>query len=69
MTRTCPKCGSTKVEVINAEIAFARGKAEPVYAVTRQIVCLDCGFAEFVVSQQTLDQLKSLVKFRVTKAN
>ncbi len=54
----CLKCESTNVREINVEMAFARGKAEPVYAAGRPIVCLDCGFVDISVPQSTLAQLR-----------
>ena len=54
----CLKCESTNVREINVEIAFARGKAEPVYAAGRPIVCLDCGFANILVPAGALAQLR-----------
>lgn len=54
----CLKCESTNVREINVEMAFARGKAEPVYASGRPIVCLDCGFTEISLPQGALAQLR-----------
>jgi hypothetical protein len=62
MIKTCPKCESTRVAAINVEMAFARGKAKPVYAVVNQMVCLDCGFAEWFLSQEVLAELRELVQ-------
>jgi predicted nucleic-acid-binding Zn-ribbon protein len=56
-TKRCPKCGSTKVREINLEMAFARGIAEPVYALGRPLVCFNCGFAECRLPDQTLHEL------------
>ena len=71
MSERCPKCGSTKVEEINVEMAFARGKAEPVYVPSRHTpvyalanhkVCLNCGFAECSLAPKTLAKLRELLK-------
>jgi hypothetical protein len=62
MSERCPRCGSTKVEAINAETVFARGKAEPVYALASPKVCLNCGFAECSIAPETLAKLRELVK-------
>lgn len=62
MTETCSKCGSTKVETINVEMAFARAKAEPVYALAVNRICLDCGFAECFLPQESLAKLRALVQ-------
>ena len=62
MSERCPKCGSTKVEAINAETVFARGKAEPVYALANHKVCLNCGFAECSLAPETLAKLRELLK-------
>ena len=62
MSERCPKCGSTNVEEINVEMAFARGKAEPIYVPSRHMVCLECGFGEYSLPQETLAKLRELVK-------
>ena len=62
MIKTCSKCGSTKVETINVEMAFARAKAEPVYVLAGNSVCLDCGFAECFLPQESLAKLRELVQ-------
>jgi hypothetical protein len=62
MTKTCSKCGSTRVQTINVEMAFARGKAEPVYVLAGNSVCLDCGFAECFLPQESLAKLKQLCR-------
>jgi ribosomal protein L32 len=62
MSERCPKCGSTKVEAINGETVFVRGKAEPVYALANHKVCLDCGFAECSLAPKTLAKLRDLLK-------
>lgn len=58
----CSKCGSTNVEEINVEMVFARGKAEPIYVPSRHAACLECGFAEYFLPQETLAKLRELVK-------
>jgi predicted nucleic-acid-binding Zn-ribbon protein len=62
MIKSCPKCGSTNVKEINVEMAFARGKAEPVYVLGKHSVCLDCGFAKYFLPKETLAKLRELVK-------
>ena len=62
MPKTCSKCGSTKVETINVEMAFARGKAEPVYVLVGNSVCLDCGFGECFLPPEFLAKLRELVQ-------
>jgi hypothetical protein len=54
----CLKCESTNVREINVEMAFARGKAEPVYVAGQPIVCLNCGFVDISVPQGELAQLR-----------
>ena len=54
----CFKCESTNVREINLEMAFARGKAAPVYAAGRPVVCLECGFVDISVAQDALVQLR-----------
>jgi len=39
-------------------MAFARGTAVPVYALGRMAVCLECGFAEYLVSEEPLTLLR-----------
>lgn len=60
--KRCSKCGSTNVEEINVEMVFARGKAEPIYVLSRHAACLECGFAEYFLPQETLAKLRELVK-------
>jgi len=62
MIRTCLKCGSARVEAMNVEMAFARGKAEPVYVLVSHSVCLDCGFAECFLPPESLEKLRELVQ-------
>jgi hypothetical protein len=62
MIKTCSKCGSTKVEAINVEMAFARAKAEPVYVLAVNSVCLDCGFAECFLPQESVAKLRELAQ-------
>jgi hypothetical protein len=50
------------MEELNVEIAFARGKAEPIYVPSRHMVCLECGFGEYSLPQETLAKLRELVK-------
>jgi len=58
MSKTCLKCGSVEVDALNAEVSFARGTAVPVYALGRMAVCLECGFAEYLVSEEPLTLLR-----------
>jgi predicted nucleic-acid-binding Zn-ribbon protein len=62
MINRCSECGSTNMEELNVEIAFARGKAEPIYVPSRHMVCLECGFGEYSLPQETLAKLRELVK-------
>ena len=62
MINRCSECGSVKVEEINVEMVFARGKAEPVYVPSRHTVCLECGFAEYFLPQDSLAKLRELVQ-------
>jgi len=68
MAKTCSKCGSTKVEEINMEMAFARGKVEPVYALGTPTVCLDCGFLECVLGESSLVELRALTQARTIRS-
>ena len=54
----CSKCESTNVREINVEMAFARGKAEPIYVAGSPVVCLECGFAGIFVPRGPLAQLR-----------
>jgi predicted nucleic-acid-binding Zn-ribbon protein len=79
MIGKCPKCGSANLDRINVEMAFARGTAEPVYALERPTVCLNCGFFECQISEGPLAKLRrgavknlqkcGLVWFPTTKVN
>lgn len=62
MINRCSKCGSANVGEINVEMVFARAKAEPLYVPSRHAVCLECGFAEYFLLQETLEKLRELVK-------
>jgi len=54
----CLKCGSTEVDRINAEVSFARGLTDPVYTLGKMTVCLECGFTEYVVTEEARAQLR-----------
>jgi hypothetical protein len=60
MTERCYRCrcGSANVQAINVEMAFAPTKAEPVYALAKPIVCLDCGLVESSLSEEPLRTLR-----------
>jgi len=59
MTKTCLNCGSIDTEQPYAELSIARGQAMlPVHSFGKIVICLDCGFAECLVSEATLAQLK-----------
>jgi hypothetical protein len=49
-------------EEINVEMAFARGKAGPVYTLANHKVCLNCGFAECSLAPETLAKLRELLE-------
>ena len=66
MAKTCAKCGSTRVEEINMEMAFASGKAEPVYALGKPTVCLQCGFLECALPESSLVELRALTQVRTS---
>jgi hypothetical protein len=56
---TCIKCGSDKVKVLSTEMAFGGGtQFPPVYALAAPVCCLDCGFAEFSIPQDSLNELR-----------
>ena len=58
MIKRCPNCRSTKVQEINVEMAFARGKATPLYTLGKPVVCLECGFAECFIPEEPLAKLR-----------
>ena len=58
MIGKCPKCGSANLGSVNVEMAFARGTAEPVYALGRPTVCLNCGYFEYQISEEPLAKLR-----------
>jgi hypothetical protein len=45
-------------------MAFASGKAEPVYALGKPTVCLHCGFLECALSESSLVELRALMHAR-----
>jgi len=65
MIKTCPECRSTEVEEVNVELSFAPRTAEPVYMLGKMPVCLECGFAEYRVSEEPLAQLKRAMLFQL----
>ena len=59
MARTCFQCGSSQVEEVSAALTFAREGAMPICSLeARLAVCLECGFAECLVPQELLAELK-----------
>jgi len=54
----CLRCLSTEVDRVDVEVSFARGLATPVYSLGKMAVCLRCGFAEYLVSEEPLAQLR-----------
>jgi len=59
MLKKCPKCRSTEIERIKVEMAFARGKGDPVYVLGKPMICLECGFAECSIPEQSLKKLRA----------
>jgi hypothetical protein len=64
MNERCSRCGSAKVQAISVEMAFAPLNAEPVYALAKAIVCLDCGLMECSVSEEPLKKLRDSALLR-----
>jgi hypothetical protein len=58
MTERCYGCGSVNIEVISLEMSFAQGTSEPVYALGKPVVCLDCGLMECSLPEEALGKLK-----------
>ena len=44
--------------LIHVEMSFARGMGEPVYALGKPTVCLDCGFAACSLSDEPSQKLR-----------
>jgi len=60
----CKQCASDKLKDFNAEIAIHfpgwKGLDKPiVWVFPKLMVCLDCGYTEFVLPTEQLEQLKS----------
>jgi len=69
MTRRCHKCGSTAVNEVGTELSFARGIADvPVYTLGKMSICLECGFAEYQVSKESLAQLRQGIPAHVRES-
>ena len=68
MTEKCYRCGSANIRAINVEISFAPTDAEPVYALAKPIVCLDCGLVEYSLSEEPLKTLRQGVLLRADSA-
>ena len=64
MTERCYQCGSANVRAISMEMTFAPLKAEPVYALAKPIVCLDCGLVECSLSEEPLRKLRESALLR-----
>jgi hypothetical protein len=64
MIEKCYRCGSAKMRTMNLEMAFAPLKAEPVYALAKPIVCLDCGLVECSLSEEPLRKLRESALLR-----
>jgi hypothetical protein len=58
MAKRCRECGSTRLEEVNTELSFAPKKAEQVYSLGKMTACLECGFAEYRLSEEPLAQLR-----------
>ncbi len=59
----CKECGTDNQKGFSAEIAFVFNglgalETAPIYTVAKPVVCLECGFTEFVVPKHTLQVLK-----------
>jgi len=68
MTKRCLNCGSAALDDVNAELSFARGKVVPVYTLGKMAVCLACGFAEYLVSEEPLALLRQGVSARLEES-
>ena len=68
MTEGCYRCrcGSANMQAINVEMAFAPTKAEPVYALAKPVVCLNCGLVECSLSEEPLSKLRESALLRAT---
>ena len=59
----CRSCASEKQQNFSGELSLAflaieKLKNDPVYVVQKILVCLNCGFAELIVPNAQLEQLK-----------
>jgi predicted nucleic-acid-binding Zn-ribbon protein len=60
----CNKCGSTRQQDFQGEptLAFPRKERlnlSPVYVCQKTLVCLDCGYTEFVIPDTALEKLRT----------
>ena len=58
MTKTCLYCGSTDTEEVDAELSIARWAMLPVHSRGKVLVCLECGFGQYLVPEAPLAQLR-----------
>ena len=54
----CRKCGSVNLKAFNLEMGLADAEHESVYALFRPTICLECGFAKGVLSEESLEKLR-----------
>jgi len=64
----CKACSSDNLQKLDAELTASLPvvkavTAAPVYVCQKLLVCMDCGFAEFVIPDKELQSLKDRVKF------
>jgi hypothetical protein len=63
MTNICLNCGSIDTEEVYAELSIARGQAmPPVHSFGKVLVCLECGFGEYLVPAGPLAHLRQFAE-------
>jgi len=59
MAGACLQCGSSQVDQVSAALTFAREGAMPICSLeVRVALCLECGFAQCLIPQELLAELK-----------
>jgi len=58
MTKTCHQCGSTELTELDAEVAIRCDKDTQVYTFGKATLCSRCGFAEYLIPEAALAQLR-----------
>jgi hypothetical protein len=58
MPKTCPQCGSKELTEVAAELTIRRQEGTPLYMSGKVTICSDCGFAQYLIPERALGQLR-----------